>query len=468
MSSEAFDVIVIGSGPAGQNAAVQAAKGGRSVLVVERERGVGGECVHRGTIPSKTLREVAIYLSGLRQRSAGLAIEPGPSTKLNSLMSRLGSVLGAHENYMAAQLERSDVQIVRGRARFLHAHEIEVRTPRGGRETFRAETFVIATGSRPRDPHNVPLDHQTILDSDSLLSPSYLPESLIVLGAGVIASEWASIFQALGTDVTIIDKGERPMGFLDPELSHCFVEAFEAAGGTYLGQTRTSSVRVNRTAGATVELEDGSSLTAEKVLVALGRTACLDGLGLDALGLEPTGRGYLEVDDYGRTAVSHIYAVGDVVGPPALAAAAMEQGRRAMRHALGLEVGPPSRALPAGIFTIPEMACVGRTEEQARADFEGVLVGRARFDEVARGQINGATEGLLKLVVAEKTGELLGAHIVGEGAAELVHLAQIAILGHLSVHTFVEHVFNFPTLAEAYRVAALDVVAQLNAAKLAA
>jgi NAD(P) transhydrogenase len=461
----AWDAVVLGGGPAGQKAAQCAARAGRRVLLVDREPHVGGECVHRGTIPSKTLRESAVYLSGLRQRSAHLLREDaGPGTVVRSLMKRLDQVLKAHERMIERQVERDGVQHVQGRARFVSPHEIEITRIDGSREVVRAEIVVIATGSRPRQPAGLPIDHERVLDSDSILEMIYLPRSLVVLGAGVIACEFATIFQALGVAVTIVDRGERPMRFLEAEICDEFVRAFERAGGRFVAGAEAESIPSSGLQGVTVRLTSGEELRAEKVLVALGRTASVAGLGLEHAGLATCDRGYLAVDEHGRTAVPNVYAAGDVVGPPALATSSMEQGRRAMLHALGREVPEGWDTIPTGIYTIPEMAGVGLTEAQAIERHGAARVGRARFDEIARGQINGTTEGLLKLV-ADPTGRrLLGAHVVGEGATELVHLAQMALIGGLGPEVFVDHVFNFPTLAEAYRVAALEVAAAPSAA----
>jgi len=458
---DSYDFLVLGAGPAGQKAAIQAAKSGQRVLLVDREARAGGECVHRGTIPSKTLRESALYLTGLKQRAAGIVAHGlGPATKVEGLMKRLHQVLSAHEGYLDRQLARNQIERRRGRARFLDEHTVEITAIDGRQDRVRAEFIVIATGSRPRTPADMPVDHEQILDSDSILSLIYLPKSLVVLGAGVIACEFATIFQALGVQVTMVDKGARPLAFLDQELTELFVRKFESNGGRFLAGQKHQAVEQDGLGTCAVVLESGEVLRPEKVLVALGRSAALAGLGLENAGLQPTERGFLGVDAHCRTSVPHIYAAGDVIGPPALAASSMEQGRRAVRHALGLPLGPNTDTIPAGIYTIPEMASVGLTEAEARKRHGPVLCGRARFEELARGQINGETEGLVKLI-ADPDGEyVLGAQILGEGATELIHLAQMAMVGRLPVSTFVENIFNFPTLAEAYRVAALDVIGQ--------
>lgn len=455
--TERFDFVVIGAGPAGQKAAVQAAKAGRRVLVVDREA-MGGECVHRGTIPTKTLRETAIYLSGLHDRTQGvLAPVIRPDAKVESLMRRQDAVRRANEEIVRTQLERNDIAMMRGRARFTSPHELEVKGVRGGVTRVAGEIFVIATGSRPRTPPEIPVDHEHILDSDSILSLVHLPASLIVLGAGVIACEFATLFAALGVQVTIVDRGARALPFMDEELTTALVEDFTRRGGRYLPNRRIERVETDGFSTVTAILGGGERVTAAKMLCALGRVPQISDLGLEAAGLEPGPRGTIVVDEHFRTAVAHIYAAGDVVGPPALAASSMDQGRRAARHALGLQSDTDVHVTPAGIYTIPEMASVGLTEREAVEKFGAAAVGRASFREIARGQINGDLGGLLKLVADPDGGRVLGAHIVGEGATELIHLAQLAIAAGLDADAFVENVFNFPTMAEAYRVAALDI-----------
>jgi NAD(P) transhydrogenase len=312
----------------------------------------------------------------------------------------------------------------------------------------------------------VPIDHEHVLDSDSILSMTYLPRSLAVLGGGVIASEYATIFAALGVQVTMIDKAGRPLSFLDEEILGRFVAAFEANPGcVYVGGASVASVAWNGVDGVVTRLDNGWELRTEKVLCALGRVANVDDLALDKAGLATNERGHVPVDAQCRTKVPHIYAVGDVIGPPSLASASMEQGRRAVRSALGLPVGAGSETIPAGIYTIPEIASIGLGEAEARRRHGDCFVGRARFAELARGQIAACTEGLLKLIVEPQHLAVVGCQILGEGATELIHLAQMAMLTGTSAAAFVENIFNFPTLAEAYRVAALDAIAQREAAR---
>ncbi len=455
-----FDVLVLGSGPAGHKAAVQAAKVGKRVLIVDREPTAGGECVQRGTIPSKTLRESAAYMAGLRARSEDmLQIALPPQTKVASLMRRLRDVRVAHERYLSAQLERNGIVRWHGRARFLSPERVEVALLDRTKRVVVADLVVVAVGSRPRQPENVPVDHEHVLDSDSILSLIYLPASLTVLGSGVIACEFASLFAALGVKVTMLDSSPRPLAFLDPELTAHFSKAFEREGGTFLPGRKIESVRWDGREVVT-RIVGGEEIRGEKCLCALGRIANVAGLDVQAAGITMTPRGHIAVDANMRTSAPNIYAAGDVVGPPALAATAIEQGRRAVRHGLGLPVHALGEFVPSGIYTIPEIASVGLDEAQAIAKHGSAVVGRARYDELARAHINGQTEGLLKLV-AGPDGRLLGAHAIGEHATELVHVAQMALVGGLTLDAFVDNVFNFPTLAEAYRVAALDAVAQL-------
>jgi NAD(P) transhydrogenase len=464
-AAERWDVVVVGSGPAGQKAAVQAAKAGRRVCLVEREPGVGGACVHRGTIPSKTLRETALHVTELRRRlGANVRIEIPPDLQLASLMDRMQSVVDAHVAYQTRQLQRNGIVQVHGRARFVDPHTLAVESVHGALRLLRGEHVVIATGSRPRTPPEVPVDHEHVFDSDSILGMAYLPRSLTVLGGGVIASEYATIFAALGVHVTMIDRGPAPLAFLDQEVVERFVEAFQShAGCTFVGNAKVRAVTCNGPGDVVTVLDNGWQVRSEKLLCALGRVANVEELAIENAGLQLNDRGQIPVDQDCRTRVPHVFAAGDVIGPPALASASMEQGRRAMRAALELPVPRYQDLIPVGIYTLPEIASVGESEADARRAGADVVVGRAHFAELARGQISGTQNGLLKLVVDATTLRIRGCQIVGEGATELVHLAQMAMLTNADVSLFVEKIFNFPTLAEAYRVAALDLLGSVAA-----
>lgn len=461
---EDWDVVVVGSGPAGQKAAVQAVKSGKRVCLIEKEVGVGGACVHRGTIPSKTLRETALHLSELRTRlGQHVKVEMPPDLQLASLMSRMQSVVTAHVDYQSRQMVRNGIEQLHGRARFVDPHTLTIEDVRGQVRHVRGEIVVIATGSRPRTPPEVPVDHENVYDSDSVLSMAYLPKSLTVLGSGVIASEYATIFAALGVQVTMIDRAERPLAFVDKEITDRFVESFELHPGcVFVGRAKLESVTWNGVDAVVTRLDNGWQVSSEKLLCALGRVANVEDLAIGNAGLAVNERGHIGVDHDCRTAVPHIFAVGDVIGPPSLASASMEQGRRAMRAALRLPVTGEVDMIPTGIYTLPEIGCVGISEAEARKVHGDVVVGRARFAELARGQIAGNAEGICKVVVSPSTLKILGCQIVGEGATELVHLAQMAMMTGADITMFVDKVFNFPTLAEAYRVAALDIMEQLS------
>jgi NAD(P) transhydrogenase len=453
-----FDFLVIGSGPAGQKAAVQAAKAGCRVALIERLREVGGACVHSGTIPSKALREKALQLT--RARQVGNAFQLGLATDvpLARLLEGVDEIVAAHDRYMAGQLERNGIRCLRGRAQFKSADRVQVLRIDGTHFEVCARRVVIATGSRPRQPAELALDHEHILDSDSILALAYLPRSLIVVGAGVIACEYASMFAALGCAVTQIDRGDRPLAFLDSELSGRYAQALAAFGGRFLAGRTIDSAHWDGVAEVHIVLDDGTRLRADKLLVTLGRVANVEGLMLEAAGVRLTSRGFVEVDDELRTSAASIYAAGDVIGPPALASAAMEQGRRAACHALGLMAGSGHELLPTGIYTIPEIATVGLDETAARAKWGAAVVGRAEFREIARGQIAGAQDGMLKMVSDPEGRLLAGVQVIGDGATELVHVGQMGLAAGATIDQFVDNVFNFPTLAEAYRVAALDIV----------
>lgn len=452
-----FDFAIIGTGPAGQKAAVQASKAGKSVAIIEQERVVGGACVHRGTIPSKTLRENALQLAKVKHHLQNFDMHLREDMQITTLMGSLDRVLTGHDEYISDQLARNQIQSIHGRAAFVDQHTLEVTHLRGKKSRISADTIIIATGSRPRTPDDIDVDHEHILDSDSILSMIYLPRTLTVLGAGVIACEYASIFATLGVEVTIIDRYPRPLGFLDPDLTDNFEQAFARLGSRFLGNTNTTSVKWDGISQVVIDLDNGEQVKSDKVLFALGRVANVDRLHLDKAGIRLTDRGLVPVNDHCQTEVNHIYAVGDVIGPPALASSSMEQGRRASCHALGIPLASGSDMIPMGIYTIPEMSTIGITEQQAKEKFGGAIVGKALFGEVARGHISRNENGLLKMVADAKGEKLLGVQIVGEGATELIHIAQMALLSEQNIDVFIDNIFNFPTLAEAYRVAALQI-----------
>ena len=455
------DVIVIGSGPAGQKAAVQAAKAGKTVALIERDQWLGGACVHRGTIPSKTLRENALRVKKMRENAALCQFELAEDTEMSTLIDRLNRVLKAHDGFMVNQIERNDIKRVHGRAKFVSPNHIEVEKVKGEIERYEAESFVIASGSIPRQPDNIPVDHENIFDSDSILTMLYLPKSLTVLGGGVIASEYASIFQALGVKVTMIDRYPLPLGFMDGDLTSKFVKSFQEAGGTWLGEKNVVSVEWDGLSEVVTKCDDGTVVRSAKLLCAAGRVANVKDLEIENAGLALNEFGNISVNELLQTEVANIYAAGDVIGPPSLASASMEQGRRASCNALGIEVGPMSKMIPSGIYGIPELSAVGLTEQQAKKEYgEDIITGKANFEEISRGQINGIRDGMLKIICDAQGEKILGVQIVGEGATELIHIGQMAMLSNANVDIFVESIFNFPTLAEAYRVAALAVIGQ--------
>ncbi|WP_096086411.1 Si-specific NAD(P)(+) transhydrogenase [Agaribacterium haliotis] len=455
-----YDLVVIGSGPAGQKSAIQGAKLGKKVAVIEKTKETGGSCVFRGTIPSKTLRENALRIKSMRQNAAIANFELNEDLELATLITRLDDVLNALDHYLSDQLEHNGIELIHGRAKFLSANSIEISFVGGGSNIISADKVVIATGSYPRNPQEIPIDHEHIFDSDSILSMLYLPKSLTVLGSGVIASEYASIFQALGVKVHMIDKYPAPLGFLDRDLTDKFVHAFESMGGTWLGETKVNKVHWNGYDAVITECADGQVIKSDKLLCAAGRIANVSDLCLENAGLTLNERGLISVDDNLQTAVASIFAAGDVIGPPSLASASMEQGRRASCNAYAVKLGQMHQTLPAGIYSIPELSSVGISETQAKKQFGEVMVGRANFEDVARGQISDIQDGMLKIVCDDQGQKVLGVMIVGEGATELIHIGQMALLANAEVDIFVESIFNFPTLAEAYRVAALEVIEQ--------
>lgn len=455
-----YDVLVIGSGPAGQKSAIQAAKADQRVAIVELDSLFGGACVHRGTIPSKTLRENALRVKNMRQNAALADFKLGEDTEMVTLIDRLDEVLKSHDKYMRKQMDRNNVERIHGRASFIDNQTIRITKVGGDTTDVHAKTIIIAAGSYPRTPDNIPIDHEHIFDSDSILSMLYLPSSLTVLGGGVIASEYATIFQALGVKVTMIDRYPTPLGFLDSDMTDTFSKAFTNMGGTWMGSQNVEKVYWDGISEVITECVDGTVIRSQKLLCAAGRLANVKGLQLENAGLALNDKGLISVDENLRTNVANIYAAGDVIGPPSLASASMEQGRRASCNALGINTGMMGQLIPAGIYSIPELSSVGLTEKQAREQYGNVIVGIASFAEVARGQISGNTEGMLKIVADPQGKKILGVMLVGEGSTEVVHIGHMAMLCDADVDIFVESTFNFPTLAEAYRIAALEILAK--------
>jgi NAD(P) transhydrogenase len=453
-----FDLICLGSGPAGQKAAIQAAKAGFHAAIVEREPQIGGSCLLSGTIPSKALREQALRYRRMRGSASSLAVELKGDAPLSALLQGVDAVIVAQDRYLQAQLARNQVDLIRGRAVLLDAHRIEVERVDGTRSLLHAPRILLATGSRPRHVAAIQVDHEHVLDSDSILSLPYIPRTLIVLGSGVIACEYASIFAALGCAVTLVDKAAEPLGFLDAPLRAGFLSAFRSMGGEYRAGGEVSGARFDGFSQVEVALKGGDVLRADIVFAAFGRIANLDGIGLDRLELGINARGHVQVNDRFETNIPGIYAAGDAIGPPALACAAADQGRRAALAAFGLPPPAAHSLVPTGVYTIPEIACVGLSQTDAAAKKIDVIVGRADFSEVARAHIAGEPAGFLALICERSSARVLGVQVLGEGATELVHLGQAAIAADATAEFFIEQIFNFPTMTEAYRIAAFDVM----------
>ena len=452
-----FDIIIIGSGPGGQKAAIQAAKAGKKVAIIEKGIDAGGECLFHGTIPSKTFREAALNVASIRRNSTVFNFELTNDLEIRSLITQLDQVIETHKSSIYRQLHRNEVELIHGKGRILSPTCIEVLRIDGSHLTLNTEYIIIATGSRPRQPDNIAIDHEHILDSDSILSMIYLPQSLTVLGGGVIASEYASIFAHLGVKVTMVDRAPRPLMFMDPELVQVFQDHFKKEGGIYYGSEEIASVQWDGVSQVVTKLHSGKEIKSDKMLVALGRIANVVDLGLERVGIELTERGHIVANDVYQTSVPNIYAVGDVIGRPSLAATAMEQGRRAACHALDIEFPDEEERMPIGIYAIPELASIGLSEAAARAEYGDIVIGKAKMEEVVRAQISGDTSGMLKLIATPDGKKLLGVHIISEGASDLIHAGEIAIINNNDVSTFLENVLNFPTMSQAYRIAALDI-----------
>ena len=461
--SEPYDLVAIGSGPAGQRAAIQGAKLGKRVAIVERGRMVGGVCVNTGTIPSKTLREAVLYLTGLSHRFAyGQSYRLKDELTIGDLLTRAKAVMEAENDVIRDQLRRNRVELIQGAARFVEPHVLAVDTPDGIERRVEAQFMVIATGTSPTHPTGIEFDGHMTLDSDSILDLGRIPGSLVVVGAGVIGIEYASMFAALGTKVTVVERHGRLLEFCDAELVEGLQYHLRELGVIFRFNEDVVGVS-QHSDGAVTELASGKRIPSEAVLYSAGRRGAVEALALDAIGIEVDERGRIAVDERYRTVVPGVYAVGDVIGFPSLAATSAEQGRRAARDAFGSETSTIAPILPVGIYTIPEISYVGKTEEDLTRDAIPYEVGVSRYRELARGQIIGDRHGLLKLLVGLDDRRVLGVHVFGTGATEVVHIGQAIMLNDGTVDTLVDTVFNYPTLAESYKVAALDVTNKLDA-----
>ncbi|MFD3585230.1 Si-specific NAD(P)(+) transhydrogenase [Streptomyces sp. NPDC058683] len=457
-----FDMLVIGSGPGGQKAAIAAAKLGRRVAVVDSPEMVGGVSIHTGTIPSKTLREAVLYLTGLTQRDLyGQSYRLKEDITVADLTARTQHVVSREVDVIRNQLSRNHVTLCSGTGRFVDPHTVALREPNGDERLLTAEHIVIATGTRPARPDSVEFDGRTIMDSDNVLSLERVPRSMVIVGAGVIGMEYASMFAALGSKVTVVEKRAAMLDMCDVEVVESLKYHLRDLAVTFrFGETVAAVERHSR--GTLTVLESGKKIPADTVMYSAGRQGLTDGLDLDKAGLSADRRGRIKVDEHFRTEVPHIYAVGDVIGFPALAATSMEQGRVAAYHAFGEPVGQMDNLQPIGIYTIPEISFVGRTEDQLTEECVPFEVGVARYRELARGQIIGDSHGMLKLLVSPDDRRLLGVHCFGTGATELIHIGQSVMGCGGTVDYLVDAVFNYPTLAESYKVAALDATNKLR------
>jgi NAD(P) transhydrogenase len=458
-----YDLLVIGSGPAGQKAAIQAAKLRRRVALVERGRYLGGVCVNTGTIPSKTIREAVLYLTGLSQRGIyGVDYRLKEEVGIEDLAQRMTQVLERERGVIHDQLLRNHVKLYNGAARFVDPHAMAITDSTGAERRVSADSIVIATGSEPAHPDGVAFDGHTILDSDDIvLRLDRIPRSLVVVGAGVIGVEFASMFAALGSEVTVIDGRREMLDFCDGEIIESLRYHLRDLGVVFrFGEVVTRAEQRN---GETLtSLQSGKQIAAEAVFYSAGRQGATRELDLEQAGLEADRRGRIPVGPNYRTAVDHVYAVGDVIGFPSLASTSAEQGRLASADACGVDA-PPVRDLPFGIFSIPEIGFVGRTELELTEAAVPYEVGVSYYRELARGQILGETHGLVKLLVSPEDRTLLGVHALGASATEVVHIGQAVMGLGGTVDFLVESVFNYPTLAEAYKVAALDALNKLRA-----
>jgi NAD(P) transhydrogenase len=462
-----YDLIVIGSGPAGEKGAAQAAYFGKRVALIECGDTVGGACVNTGTIPSKILRESALYFSGIRQRGLyGVDYSLKEGLTVKNFMHRTDVLVETEREKVGENLAVHDIDLVRGLASFEDARTVSVTTEPGQLSQLRAEVMLIATGSVPFRAPEIPFDDEVIFDSDSVLQMDAIPRTFAVVGGGVIGCEYASIFTALGVEVSLVDGRDRLLPFLDAEISAGLRERLEALGVRFFLGERTEKIEHIK-AGVRITLQSGKRIESEAALFAAGRRGAIEKLRLENAGVTLNKRGYIEVNGDYRTAAPGIYAAGDVIGFPALASTSMEQARVAICHAFGFQYKQRlASMLPMGIYTIPEISAVGESEETCKEKGIDYAVGRARYANNVRGQIVGDINGMLKLIFAKSDRRLLGVQIIGESATELIHLGMMALESGMTIDVFIEFVFNYPTLSEMYKYAAYDGLGNLSGHKL--
>jgi len=457
MEANEYDLVVIGSGPAGQKGAICAAKMRKKVAIIDRKKSVGGVCVHTGTIPSKTLREAVLYLSGFRQRTFyGRSYALKDRIAMSDLIFRAESVMAREVEVIKSQLRRNYVTILDGDARFLDPNTLEIRNDEGA-QLVRGQHILIACGTRPAHSADIPVDGKRIFDSDQVHCLEEIPRDLIVVGAGIIGLEYASMFATLGVKVTLLDQRPILLDFVDREIVESLCFQLRQLGTVFRLGEKVVSVGFDEERNRVfAKLASGKNVHGQGLLYTIARQANGDLLNLESTGLSAESRGKLSVNEYFQTTVPHIYAAGDVIGFPALASTSMEQGRLASCHMFGKPGKMPPNLIPYGIYTIPEISMVGQTEEQLTKENINYEVGLARYAELAKGQMLGDDQGLLKLVFDPDTLKLLGVHAIGDRAAEIIHIGQVVLTLGANIEYFRDAVFNYPTLAEAYKVAALD------------
>jgi NAD(P) transhydrogenase len=453
---QSYDLIVIGSGPGGQRAAIQGAKCGRKVALVEMREVVGGTCINTGTIPSKTMREAVLHLSGFQYQSIyGVNYRVKDKITMADLAFRVQYVIKTEIDVTRAQLSRNGIEILAGCGSFLDPTHIRVHNSRG-QSDYEAQRIVIATGTRPASSPKVPINNHSIINSDQIMGMQNIPKTLIVVGGGVIGVEYTCMFATLGVRVILIEKRPRLLEFADAEMVEALTYHLRDSRVTLRLNEEVESVEETPEGTVVANLESKKKISGDALLYAVGRQGNVDELNLPDAGIEADGRGRIPVDSNYQTRQPHIYAVGDVIGFPSLASVSMEQGRIAAAHAFGVPVNSNPANYPYGIYTIPEISFIGKTEEQLTDEDVPYEVGIAYYREIARGQIRGDTTGRLKLIFHRETKDLLGVHIIGEGASEILHIGQAVLILKGKIDYFVETVFNYPTLAECYKAAAFN------------